>query len=195
MKTFVAKNTRFAERLDKISNEVLKDIKPGKRHHSIPIISITLDVSSVFGMTFVEFGMLYTVLTGDLLRLPHCPMELGPSDSSPYCENRLKRFMVLYRLKWGCSYRHMEVTFGWSHNAFSDWSGSICGALSLQVIAYHIGILESLGSHWWKHQPAKHRQVQRRPMWWRRGGRSDSIALALVVATRRSVNIPQRSDK
>lgn len=83
MKTFVAKNTRFAERLEKISNEVLKDIKPGKRHHSIPIISNTLDVSSVFGMTFVEFGMLYTFLTGDLLRLPHCPMELGPSDSSP----------------------------------------------------------------------------------------------------------------
>ncbi len=51
METFVAKNTIFAERLEKISIEALKDIKPGLRHHSIHIISRTLDVPSVIGMT------------------------------------------------------------------------------------------------------------------------------------------------
>lgn len=157
---FVKLNTAFARKLEEEARESLKALPPGLKHHNISTISNTLNVGSVIGMSMKEFCMLYEFVKQDLpAAFQKSPMELEESDSSPYCETRMKFFMTLYRLNTGCSFRHIEVIFGWSHNAVEKWFVIIVRLLENCLLDYHEGIMNTLGRDWVIHQASEWRKA------------------------------------
>ncbi len=158
---FAFKHTQFAKSLEEEAEKLMAKFPAGYKHHSIHMISNTINVSAVIGMSMLQFHKLFTVIYDDLkLLYPYCPMELKNDDHEAQtsvhyvrgCENKLKLFMCLYRLKTGCSFRHMEVIFGWAHNSIVEWFEVICLLLNRKLETYHVNIMDTLGPNWIQHQ-------------------------------------------
>lgn len=100
--------------------------KDNYQHQTIHSITPNFHLLAVIGMTKEQFNKLFNHLYCDIQELfPHCPMEMDSGDTYQFCENRMKLFMFLYRLKNGCSFGHMSSLFGWSKSSIEEWCDSV----------------------------------------------------------------------
>ena len=79
---------------------------------------------------------------------PNCPEILEPHQRSPFCSLRFKLFLVLFRLKVGCSFHQMESIFGWGTSSIQEWFEAIITIMHIHMHCYHDGILIHLGRQW-----------------------------------------------
>lgn len=87
-KRFVEVNDCYTQQLEIAAAELLKDLDPGLKHHSIHVISNNVHWPSVIGMNQREFGILFSSIYDDLHEaFPNCPMTLEKGMQSVYCEN------------------------------------------------------------------------------------------------------------
>lgn len=153
---FAALNTLYTQKLEQEAERLISDVCGNLQHHSIHIISATLQLPAVIGMDIKQFGMLFTHVFDDLQKLfPHSPMILEKGERSQYSENRLKLFITLYRLKTACSFGHLEVIFGWDKSSIISWFRKIISMLNVKLKGYHIDIIESLGGYSWMKEQSK----------------------------------------
>lgn len=153
---FAALNTLYTQTLEREAERLMSDVCGRLQHHSIHIISATLQLPAVIGMNIKQFGILFSHVYEDLRRLfPHSPMTLKKGETALYCENRLKLFLTLYRLKTACSFGHLEVIFGWDKSSIIVWFRKIVSMLNLKLKSYHIDIIETLGGIPWVKEQAK----------------------------------------
>ncbi len=153
MEDFRQRHTDYAHQLESEAKSLMGNCPEGLKHHSIHTISNTANIPSVIGITMTQFHILFSVLEKELKMLyPKCPSTLEPGENSIYCENRLKLFMSLYRLKMGCSFRHMEVMFGWDHHSIMDWFQIVIHLLSKTLSPFHVNIMDTLGPKWVEEQ-------------------------------------------
>jgi hypothetical protein len=143
-----------------VYNLLIKDLKPNLKHHSFHCVSFTAAFHTIIGLTLEDFGSLFVALRVDLEELfPRCPEILGENDISLYCSRRMKLFMTLFRCRQGCSFRHMEVCFGWAHNTIGEDFQNIMLRLQVRMKCYHRGFLKYKGRLWqvtemfsWRHR-------------------------------------------
>lgn len=153
---FIQATTEYANFLEKRSVELMSKFPKGFKHHSIHVISNTLNIPSAIGMTMEQFGRIFAFVYDDLQMLyPRSPMVLNEGETHDHCcENRFKLFICFYRLKNGCSFRHMETIFGWSHSVLKEWFSPILTLLCIKLHPFHEGILQLSGIREWLHAQA-----------------------------------------
>ena len=59
MSEYVEDITNFTRKVESYGCEFIKDLTPGRKHHSIHFITFTDTISSVIGMSINQFGNLY----------------------------------------------------------------------------------------------------------------------------------------
>jgi hypothetical protein len=129
---------------------LMQDLKINQlQHHSFHCISFTAAFPSIIGLTLQEFGCLFDALRVDMADLfTRCPETIKEGGLSLYCSRRMKLFMTLFRCRQGCSFRHMEVCFGWAHNTIQEDYFVIMRRMQLQMICYHRDFLKCKGRLW-----------------------------------------------
>lgn len=152
---FVKFTTSYAKALENRAKTVIGDLPVGLRHHNLESISQTHAIRSIIGMTTEQFGLLYAYVAEEMAALyPYCrtKADVQCGLGKEYCENRMKLFLCLYRLKVGCSFRQMEAVFGWAANSINEWFHDIMEMLEAKLFNFHVGILDHLGPGWREEQ-------------------------------------------
>lgn len=128
---------------------LIADLAPGLKHHSIHCLSFRECMSTVIGLDMDQFSRLFASIRVFMAeRWPRSPETLEPGETSNYGERRLRLFLCLYRLKQGCTFQHMEVTFGWCSSILQEWFDGVLHILNEHLFNFHEGFLAYKGAHW-----------------------------------------------
>jgi hypothetical protein len=116
---YCCKVTRFCRAKERYAKTIIGN---SLKHNSMQNISRTANFSAVCGLSVSEFNFLLRLMQERLdFMFPNSVMMYSNGSSHGYAENRMKLFVVLFRLKVGSSFRQLEVIFGWSHNVICEW--------------------------------------------------------------------------
>ena len=150
-RNFVCANDKYAKESFRVARQFIDDLAPGYQHHDIHCISFKNSCKSLIGYSIEEFSNLLEYLEPYLrIEFPNSPLKLGPNEVSIYCSIRFKLFIVLFRLKQGCSYRHMEKIFGWNKTSIDEWYTRIIDIIVIRMKCYHEGLMKYMGKDWQK---------------------------------------------
>ena len=94
-----------------LSQNLIADILPGLKHHTIHCLSIGSSLRTLVGFSVSEFSELFLDVLPKLKeRWPRCPVTAGPEDRPKFGTLRFKLLLTLARLRRYQSYRQMQVT-------------------------------------------------------------------------------------
>jgi len=71
-----------------------------------------------------------------------------------FSDNRFRFFTVIYRLKLACSFRSMEVIFGWSKTVLEEWYHEVMEILGAALHPFHEGLLLGICDKNWQRNKA-----------------------------------------
>ena len=154
----VALNNDFNRDAERRAVECISDLQPEKlKHIDIHCISFTSATRSVCGLSLEHFGRLFEVVGEEMkIVFPHSPHTISAdATASLYCSRRMKLFLCLYRLKQACSYRHMEVLFGWCKSSQEEWFTKTLHLLYEKLFRYHDVFLKHKGKTWQRRETNK----------------------------------------
>jgi hypothetical protein len=145
----VDETTRYNAQQMAIALELISDLQPGLKHHSIHCLSFRECMSTVIGLNMPSFSKLFLSLREPLARaFPRCPETLAPGEVHNFCERRFRLFLCLFRLKQGVTFAQMEVTFGWSTSVLQEWFDIVLRILVRYMHCFHEGFLAYKGNQW-----------------------------------------------
>lgn len=131
---FISFTDEYAKSSFHVARQFIDDLEFGHKHLDIHCISFSSSIKSLIGYSLEEFGNLIERNKDNLQRCwLHCPMILLPGESRDYCSIRFKVFLTLFRLKQGCSFRHMESIFGWSKSILFKWYDKVADIIDLNM--------------------------------------------------------------
>ena len=152
-RNYVLENDKYARESFRVARQFIDDLAPGYQHHDIHCISFKNSCKSLIGYSIEEFSNLLEYLEPYLkIEFPKSPFKLGPNEVSIYCSIRFKLFIVLFRLKQGCSYRHLEKIFGWNKASIDSWYMRIINIIVIRMKRYHEGLIKYMGKDWQKRE-------------------------------------------
>lgn len=145
-----AANREYNAQQLQLVRQLINDLPLGHlRHHSIHCLSIRECMSTVIGLNVQQFAQLFYSLRQPLEEsFPRSPETLEFGEVHNNCERRFKLFLCLFRLKQGCTYNQMEITFGWSASSLQEWCDIIVRILVVHLFNYHTGFLDYKGTRW-----------------------------------------------
>lgn len=149
----------YNDDVQQAADSCFSDIEDGLKHNDIHCISCTSNLKSVIGLTKNEFLRLFERVRLKLKELfPHSPDTVPPGVRSNFLSRRMRLFMTLYRLKQGCSFRHMEVVLGWAKSTIEESVKLVLILLEHDLKGFHVGFLRRHGPFWQYREIQKWRQ-------------------------------------
>jgi hypothetical protein len=113
-KAYARKTTQHAVLRDQYVIKLINELRQNQRHHDIHCIARPEYLKTLIGFTLDQFSNLLVAVKDDIMDYhPQMPFTNTKGDSCR-CSIRMRLFMVLYRLRHGCSFRHLQGLFGWS---------------------------------------------------------------------------------
>lgn len=147
--SYAEETQAYNNQQSRLARLLIADLGPGLKHHSIHCLSFRECMHTVIGLNMEEFARLFAALRVPLAqRWPRSPETLEAGESHFYAERRLRLFLCLYRLKQGCTFQQMEVTFGWSSSILQEWFDAVLCILNNHMSCFHEGFLDYKGHQW-----------------------------------------------
>ena len=137
---YARKTTQHAVLRDQYAIKLIDNLRQNQRHHDIDCIARPECLKTLIGFTLDQFSQLLVTVKDDIVAYhPQTPLTNTKGEFCR-CSIRMRLFMVLYRLRHGCSFRHLQGLFGWSSSNLRDDYNDIINILYSRLHCMHEGI-------------------------------------------------------